>query len=75
MNNIQLRWRKFTPIDRDFPIFELLDGDIIILDVAKGDSGAFEIAFHGGASGRVFDLGMIERMIEEVKVLLEMEAQ
>jgi hypothetical protein len=32
-----------------------------------------EIAFHEGASGRVFDLGTIERLLAEVKVLLAKE--
>ena len=70
-----LRWRKFSPIDRDFPIDELLDGDLIILDVTKGDSQKLEIAFHDGASGRVFDLETIERLVAEVKQALERDGE
>ena len=57
MSGTKLRWRKFSPIDRDFPIYELMDGEVIVLDVTKGKNGSFEIGFHEGqASGRVFDL-------------------
>ena len=70
MSASKLRWRKFSPIDRDFPIYELVHGEVIILEVTKGELGSLELAFHDGASGRVFDLGEIERLIAEVKILL-----
>jgi hypothetical protein len=73
MSASELRWRKYSPIDRDFPIYELVHGELIILDVTKGERGSLEIAFHEGASGRVFDLGEIERLIAEVKILLANE--
>lgn len=73
MKSIELRWRKFSPIDRDFPIYELVDGDVVILDVTRNENETFEIAFHQGASGRVLDLGALERMIAEVKRLLAAE--
>jgi hypothetical protein len=66
----QLRWRKFSPIDRDWPIFELVAGEVIILDVTKGNDASLEIVFHEGALGRSFDLPTIERFLAEVKTLL-----
>jgi hypothetical protein len=69
----QLRWRKFSPVDREFSIYELMDGDVVILDVTKGEHHSLEIAFHDGASGRVLDLVEIERLLSEVKILLANE--
>jgi hypothetical protein len=68
-----LRWRKFSPIDREFPVYELLEGEVVVLDITRDENLGFEIAFHQGASGRVFDLATIERMIAEAKILLEKE--
>lgn len=68
-----LRWRKFSPIDRDFPIYELLEGEVVVLDITRDENHGFEIAFHQGALGRVFDLATVERMIAEAKLLLENE--
>jgi len=73
MSDSQLRWRKFSPIDRDYPIFELVDGDVIVLDVTKDANEKFEISFNQGAVARIFDLGVIERLLAEVKILLSQE--
>ncbi|HEY8210634.1 MAG TPA: hypothetical protein VIG99_24290 [Myxococcaceae bacterium] len=73
MSDADLRWRKFSPLDRDFPIYELMDGEVIVLDVTRGENQSLEIAFHEGAAGRAFDLKLIERLIEEVKVRLAQE--
>jgi len=69
----QFRWRKFSPLDRDSPIYELLDGDVIILDVAQDKSGNLEIAFHEGASGRILELAILEQLLAEAKRLLAPE--
>lgn len=73
MSDQSLRWRKFSPLDRDSPIFELLAGDVVILDVAIRDPGSFEIAFHSGASGRILDIDDFEKMLGEAKELLRKE--
>ena len=75
MSSSRLRWRRFSPIDRDFPIYELLDDDVIVLDVTKDEHGTLTMAFHEGASGRVLDLEVIEQLIAEVKKLLEKDAE
>jgi hypothetical protein len=50
-----------------------MDGEVIVLDVTRGENQSLEIAFHEGAAGRAFDLKLIERLIEEVKVRLAQE--
>ncbi|MGK3997597.1 hypothetical protein [Sorangium sp. So ce1024] len=70
MKTTTLRWRKFSPIDRDFPIYELVDGDTIVLDLTRDEDGNFEVAFHDGARGRSLDLATLERLLEEAKNFL-----
>jgi hypothetical protein len=65
-----LRWRKFSPIDRDFPIYELVDGDQVVLDLTRNERGDFEVSFHEGASGRVFELVALDELLAEAKRLL-----
>ncbi len=62
-----LHWRKFSPIDRDHPVLELVDSGVTILDVTVTAAGAFEIAFHPGASNRDYDLEMLEGLIANAK--------
>jgi hypothetical protein len=69
MTRHSLRWRKFVPIDRDYPIYELVDGETILLDVTKTED-RLEIAFHEGAAGRVLDLATLEALVADVKVEL-----
>ncbi|WP_437576752.1 hypothetical protein [Sorangium sp. So ce887] len=73
MNSAMLRWRKFSALDRDFPIYELVDGDAIVLDLTGDERGNFEISFHDGARGRVLDLATLERLLAEAKSLLMQE--
>lgn len=68
-----LRLRQFSPIDREYPIYEVVDGDVIILDVTREDGGAFEIAFHDGARGVILPLADVEREIATAKALLLQE--
>jgi len=69
MNETQpLHWRKFSPVDREQPIFELVDVDIVILDITRSD-GAVEIAFHQGAAGRTFDFDTLRTLLDEGKRL------
>ena len=55
----ELRLRKFSPIDRDHPIYEVVDGDCVLLDIGRIDDGAYEIAIHADASGRVIALEVL----------------
>lgn len=68
-----LRWRKFSPIDRDFPIYELVDGDQVVLDLTRNVRGDFEVSFHEGASGRILELAALDELLAEGKTLLLQE--
>jgi len=41
-----VRFRKFSPVDREYPIFELVEGDNILLDVSSSDDRVLEVALH-----------------------------
>jgi hypothetical protein len=71
MTATPLRWRKFSPIDREYPIYELMAGEVVLLDLALRDDGGIEVGFHGGATGRVLDLAVLEDMIRQGKQLLQ----
>ena len=66
-----MHFRKFSPIDRDSPIFELVDGTVVLLDVSKNDKGIIEVAFHDALRGRVLEWGLLERLLTEGRVLTE----
>lgn len=68
-----IRIRKFSPIDRDYPIFEVLVGDKVILDVSKDENGNDEIAFHDAVSNRVIRVCALLEIIEECKAMMEAE--
>jgi hypothetical protein len=69
----QLRWRKFSPIDRDYPLYELTVGDDMLLDVTRDASGAFEIRFEQEAVGKTLDLDEFIRLLAEARELLANE--
>lgn len=54
-NTNAVRLRRFSPIDRDSPILEVVLDELVIFDVARsgasGTSGNFEIAFHAAIVG------------------------
>lgn len=69
-NNTSFHFRKFTDINRDYPLFELLDGETIIFDIGLSDEGSLEIAFHEGASNRVLKLDEFLKLLEEGRKLV-----
>jgi hypothetical protein len=60
-----MHYRKFSPLDRRYPVFELLDGEVVLLDVSRNDAGQVEVGFHEGAGGRVLSLEQLSRMLAE----------
>ena len=69
-----LRLRKFTPIDREYPIYEVVDEqDRVFFDVARTDETTYEVAFHEAVSGAVLPLDDVEQMIAKAKALLAAE--
>jgi hypothetical protein len=64
-----MRTRKFSPVDRENPIFEVCDnsGDIVYFDVSVSDAGSLEIAFHRAISDQVMLASDFERALDEAK--------
>lgn len=60
-----MHFRKFSPIDRDHPIFELVDGDEILFDVSLGDHGRLQVAFHEAIGNRVLECGTLLSILRE----------
>ena len=67
------RFRKFSPIDREYPIFEFVVDDTILLDVAATDGGELEVAFHQAAADKVFSYEQLQQWLAEGKELLQSE--
>lgn len=59
-----MRFQKFFPLDRPYPIFELVDGSDVLLDISKRQDGVIEIAFHGSIGSRILALDQFEELLE-----------
>ena len=68
-----VRFRKFAPVDRKYPIFELVEGDDALLDVSSSDDGVLEVALHEASRGKVFKLDDLHAILMQGKCLLEEE--
>src|SRR5215510_12133987 len=69
----QVRFRKFSPVDREYPIFELVEGDDVLLDVSSSDDGVLEVALHEASKGKVFKLDDLHAILMQGNRLLEEE--
>jgi hypothetical protein len=68
-----VRFRKFSPVDREYPIFELVEGDHVLLDVSSSDDGVLEVALHEASLGKIFKLDELHTILMQGKRLLEEE--
>ncbi len=68
-----VRFRKFSPVDREYPIFELAEEDDVLLDVSVSDDGILEVALHEACIGKVFKLDDLHAILMQGKQLLEEE--
>ena len=68
-----LRLRRFSPIDRNYPIYEVLDGRDILLSIARTDDGDYELWSNPVSTGRVLPLESVTQLIAEAKRLLTEE--
>lgn len=73
MDSLKLIWRKTTDVDREHAIFELVSGDVILLDVGFSDGGEFEIAFHEGISNQIIDWNNFLRLLQEGRRIAEID--
>jgi hypothetical protein len=59
------RFRKCSDINREHPLFELLDGELVLLDVGLSDAGVLEVAFHDGIANHVIESSKLQVLLEE----------
>lgn len=65
------RWRKTTDINREYALFELLDGQTPILDVGFTDKGIFEISFNPSIGGETVEWEQFLTLLNEGRTLAE----
>jgi hypothetical protein len=65
LEKVPMHFRKFSPIKRKYPIFELIDGQKVLFDVSKNDSGIIEIAFGEAVTAVTFDLDQFNSLLQE----------
>lgn len=68
---MKYRFRKFAPVDRDFPLFELISGDSILLDIGFSNAAQLEVAFHEGIGNTVISLEDLLEYLKEGRRLAE----
>ncbi len=66
-----VRLRNFAPVDRAYPIFELVEGDDVLLDVSASDDAVLEVALHEASRGKIFKLDDLHAILMQGKRLLE----
>jgi len=71
MDTVSYRWRKTTDINREYALFELLEGETPVLDLGFSDEGALEVAFNPSVRGRIFELQQFLKLLDEGRVLAE----
>ena len=70
-----LRFRKLSPIDREYPIFELVEGENVLLDIGATDDGLLEVAIHAAAANKLFRYDQLMELLIKGQKLLEEEMQ
>lgn len=65
------RWRKATDINREYALFELMDGEAQILDVGFTDEGVLEVSFNPSTCGMVMPWDQLLALLDEGKSLAE----
>ena len=71
MEIVSYRWRKTTDINREYALFELLEGEVPVLDLGFSDEGILELAFNPRVSGRIFELEKFLKLLDEGRALAE----
>jgi hypothetical protein len=67
------RIRKATDIHREYPLFEVLEDDRLLLVFSATDDGVLEIAISPSAQGAILKLDDIQAIIDEGRRLLKGE--
>ena len=63
------RFRKCSDVRSEYPVFELLDGNVILMDIGLSDSGVLQVAFHEGIANRILESEELIRILEEGRSL------
>ncbi len=71
MGIVSHRWRKTTDINREYALFELLEGETPVLDLGFSDEGILEVAFNPSVGGKIFELEHFLKLLDEGRVLAE----
>ena len=66
------RVRKFSDIDSEWPIFEVLRDNKVIFDITFA-KGRYEIAFHHSIAQEVMGLDLFNYLVNQCKTLLHSE--
>lgn len=67
------RWRKTSDINREHALFELVEGDLTLLNVGFTDEGNFEVAFDPRIAGKIFECELLLKLLEDGRVLAEQD--
>jgi hypothetical protein len=71
----KLHFRKFSPIDREYPIFELVEDDCILLDISATDDGVIDVSINPSACTKLFRYEQLAILLEEGIKLLKAEME
>jgi len=76
MADLKLRLRKTSPIDREYSVYEIVDGQgDVLFDVGKSDEGVYELSlFDSRGCGRILVLHDVLSLIEEARHLIDEDA-
>lgn len=63
-----LKLQKFSPVDREHPIIEVIDEEgAVLFDVSRNDEGSLEVCFHPAVGNRVLAYEQVVPLIEQAK--------
>jgi hypothetical protein len=60
-----MHYRKFSALDRKYPVFVCTAAGVTLCDVSRNDKGVVEIAVHGSVVPRTFDFSFFEAALGE----------
>jgi hypothetical protein len=66
-----LHFRKFSPIDREHPIYELVEGDTVLLDIGATDADEIEVALHEGGANKIFSHDELLQLLADGRRLVD----
>jgi hypothetical protein len=65
--------RKFAPIDREYSIYEVLQGEDVLVDLTMSETGKLELAFHESCKDHIVPLQGFLNVIDRARLLLQEE--